>query len=155
MLYSLNLLALTIISHSCDHYFSNQGDAKLSPSQVFLKCTSISNNFHLISFELLNIYRDPKVLGYPLTWPLNQTLGKRWRGSKLNDNTTIYHRNKEMLSGKEWSHSLLPIFNVSCSKPASLLTVHNIHMIYVSVPYEVVVVSLRSIPDYWSHLNKV
>ena len=75
MLYLLNVLALIILSPSCDHLFSN-GVLLTSPFTNFVSNFSSSfKNFKLISFEFFNKSRDPKFLGYPLTCPLTQTLG--------------------------------------------------------------------------------
>ena len=59
--------------------------------------------------------RDPKVLGYTLTFSLTQNLGVGWRGGKLNEDTPVAHGTKATWLGDEWSHSILPISKKSYS----------------------------------------
>ena len=75
MLYLMNVSTLTNITPNCDHFSSNGGNVHPSISKIYLKLPYTSQNFNLISFDLLNKARDPKVLGYPLTSPLTQNLG--------------------------------------------------------------------------------
>ena len=75
MIYLMDVLDLTHIDPPCDQLFSNGSNMNLSLYQVFLKLSSSSQDFNLIYFELFKKARDPKALGYPLTPPLNQTLG--------------------------------------------------------------------------------
>ena len=119
-----NVLALTHTDPLCDHFSSDGVNVNLSLSQVWFKLPSISHNSDLVYFELLIKSRDPKVLVYPLTCPLNQTLLLGWIGGVLNDNPYIFHGNKSMWLGEEWIHSLLPISNNSCSTPSSFLPLH-------------------------------
>ena len=58
----LNLLALTLVVCPCGYLLSNGVSVNLSLSQVCIKLPSISHDFNLISFELLNKNQGPKSL---------------------------------------------------------------------------------------------
>ena len=62
MIYLLNVLDLTHLAPTCEYFFNNGGIVKLPISQVCIKLPSISHDFNLISFELLNKNQGPKSL---------------------------------------------------------------------------------------------
>ena len=98
MTYLLNVLDLNRLDHPCGGFLSNGGNVNLSIYQVCIKLPSSSYNPNM-NYVKFFLNRESKVLEYPLTLSITQTLEEGWIGGKLNNNTPISHGTKAMLLG--------------------------------------------------------